>query len=445
MKSFFSRIKNAWPDTLFGRLVLIWLLTFLIGHVLEIGASYTTVLNYQTTKSEYYLSKDIALLVPALEHAQPSERALWLQRMERQDYRYELGAGAAANTIQLTSTRAKEISAALSLALDSRYLISVTAPNTPKELMVLHLPLSDGTPLTIHLNKIALKMPWWGGAIFATQILFLIILTWYALRQAMRPLLRLAEASEALGSSLQCEPIIESGPSEVARAAVAFNAMQRRITEHLAERVHILASISHDLQTPITRMRLRADLLDNGVDNGALRDKLHGDLNAMQVLVEEGIAYARSAHSVNEVPCRVDIDALLDSLTCDYLDDGQQIGLQGKANRVITTRPHALRRIVSNLVDNALKFAEQVEISVMLHTPNLLNISVQDRGPGIPATELDAVLKPFYRLEASRNRSSGGTGLGLAIAQQLSIALGGTLSLSNRDGGGLQATISLPC
>jgi len=440
VKPLLSVVKNWWPDTLFGRLILIWGATLLIGHLLDVAASYSTVTNYQVTRSDYYLSKDVAILVPMLENAAPPERTLWMKRMERQDYRYESRTSTGTEASPASAPRVREMVNALMHELGPSYRVSATASTNPDEQYELHVQIKDGTTLTIHLNKINVKLPWWGGLAFLAQVLTLIILTWFAVRQAMQPLLRLAEASEALGSSLQCDSIAESGPSEVARAAKAFNAMQRRITEHLAERVHILASISHDLQTPITRMRLRTDLMESGTQ----RDKLHGDLNAMQVLVEEGIAYARSAHSVNEILCRVDVDALLDSLVCDYVDGGQSIALKGRADCIITTKPHALRRIVSNLADNAFKFGEQVEIEITQPAAGHLTISVLDRGPGIPADELAAVLKPFYRLEESRNRHSGGTGLGLAIAQQLSGALGAVLVLSNRVGGGLQASISMP-
>jgi signal transduction histidine kinase len=227
---------------------------------------------------------------------------------------------------------------------------------------------------------------------------------------------------------------------EVVRAAKAFNAMQRRIADQLAERMQILAAVSHDLQTPITRMRLRADLLDSA----ALRDKLHGDLNAMQALVEEGIAYARSAQGITELPCRTDLYALLDSVVCDYVDAGQDIRLTGRFDRPLVTRPHAVRRVITNLVDNAIKFGRDVEIAIDAEPAERVSIAVRDRGPGILPTELKAVLHPFYRVENSRNRETGGTGLGLAIAQQLVAALGGTLTLLNRDGGGLEARFSLP-
>jgi signal transduction histidine kinase len=227
---------------------------------------------------------------------------------------------------------------------------------------------------------------------------------------------------------------------EVAQAAKAFNAMQRRIADYLAERVQILAAISHDLQTPITRMRLRAELLDNDT----AREKFQGDLNAMQELVEEGIAYARSAQGSTEAACSTDLYALLDSLVCDYADAGQRVGLAGTIETPITTRPKTLKRVIMNLVNNALKFAKDVEITIEHGASDRVSITVCDRGPGVPPSELKAVLQPFYRVESSRSRETGGTGLGLAIAQQLALALGGTLTLSNRSGGGLEARLSLP-
>jgi signal transduction histidine kinase len=282
-------------------------------------------------------------------------------------------------------------------------------------------------------------LPLWGGLIFMLQVAAVGIFTWLAVRQATRPLARLVDAAETLGASMQCEPIAEDGPVEVSRVAAAFNLMGRRIKDHLAERVRILAAISHDLQTPITRMRLRADLMDNP----ALRAKFQSDLDSMQVMVEEGIAYARSADRPTEPPCAVDIGAMLDALVCDYTDAGHAVRLIGACERVVVTRPHTLRRIVVNLADNALKFGEQVEIAMEAGQPGMLAICVRDRGPGIAPEQLAAVFQPFYRVESSRNRTTGGTGLGLAIAQQLSLAVGASLTLANRDGGGLEARLEL--
>jgi signal transduction histidine kinase len=221
-------------------------------------------------------------------------------------------------------------------------------------------------------------------------------------------------------------------------AARAFNAMQRRIAGYMAERVEILASISHDLQTPITRMRLRTDLMDDERD----REKFRQDLDAMLALVREGVAYARTLHGASEPPARIDIDALLEAMLGDYEDAGQPLQLEGRVGEAIVTRPHALRRILTNLIDNALKFGSDTRVQVSRNADRLV-VAVVDNGPGIPPDQLEAVLQPFYRVESSRNRSTGGTGLGLAIAHQLSMAIGAALELRNRSEGGLEARLTL--
>jgi signal transduction histidine kinase len=225
----------------------------------------------------------------------------------------------------------------------------------------------------------------------------------------------------------------------VARAARAFNAMQDRIATYMTERMQILAAISHDLQTPITRMRLRVDVMEGEAEGAKLRQ----DLQEMEALVKEGVTYARTMHGTTEVPCRIDPDALFDSLVCDYVDAGKDVSLQGRFGTSLTTRPQALRRIVGNLVDNALKFGGSAEIVVAALHDGQTTISVLDSGPGIPAESLEAVFEPFYRVETSRNRHTGGTGLGLAIARQLALAMDATLSLHNRSSGGLEARLTL--
>jgi signal transduction histidine kinase len=203
--------------------------------------------------------------------------------------------------------------------------------------------------------------------------------------------------------------------------------------------VQILAAISHDLQTPITRMRLRAETLEDA----PTRDKMLEDVALMQQLVREGIAYARSAHGATEPRQRVDLDAFLDSLVYDYVDTGKAVTLAGRTGLQLDSRLNALRRLLANLIDNAVKYAGAAEVQTHVEHGGV-RIEVLDRGPGIPEDELANVLQPFYRLEASRNRDTGGTGLGLAIAQQLADSLGAKLTLANREGGGLSATVCLP-
>jgi signal transduction histidine kinase len=276
----------------------------------------------------------------------------------------------------------------------------------------------------------------WLPYVLALQLAVLLLCAWAAVRLATRPLKRLAQAAENVRPDGDGERLPVGGPAEVAQAAGAFNAMQDRIARYMKERLQILASISHDLQTPITRMKLRAESMDEVPDRGKMLD----DLDQMQHLVREGIAYARSAHGNTEAPVRVDLNAFLDSLVLDYLDTGRPVSLQGRIDAPLVTRPHALRRVVANLIDNALKYAGSADVEIHDEADAVV-IGVGDRGPGIPEAELARVMEPFYRLEASRNRDTGGTGLGLAIAQQWADSIGATVVLRNREGGGLQAEV----
>ncbi|KQW46252.1 MULTISPECIES: ATP-binding protein [unclassified Roseateles] len=382
-----------------------------------------------------YLGRDVATAVAVLDRLPATERAAWLPTLERPNYRYELGAPAEALAADelagsLAQTLAAELGAARVGAAGAR----------PDGELVFALVLADGSALALRAQPPRLKLSGATLAVLAAQIAVLALCGVAAVRLATKPLHRLADAAERLGDDPGTAPLREDGPREVASAARAFNAMQARIKHHLRERSEILAAITHDLQTPLTRMRLRSELLADA----EARDKLLADIDEMRGLVGEGLNYAASAHAAEEAAQPVDIAALLDGLVCDGQDAGQQISLEMPALLPpLKTRPRALRRVIGNLVDNAVKFAGAAEVVV---TPGdgVLHIAVLDRGPGIPADQLQAAGQPFVRLEASRNRDSGGTGLGLAIAQKLALALGGTLVLQPRDGGGLEACLSLP-
>jgi len=277
----------------------------------------------------------------------------------------------------------------------------------------------------------------WLPVVLILQLLVLAVCAWIAVRQVVRPFSHFTRAVDALDPAAST-PMTEKGPLEVQRAAHAFNAMQARIQFYLRERAQILASISHDLQTPITRMKLRVEM----AGEPELRDKL---LNDMSRLVREGIAYARSSESLEETSLKLELNAWINSIACDYQDIGKNVHFQASETRMpIVTRPQALRRVMTNLLDNALKFGERAAIAIDVSSDSEVIIHIMDDGPGIPEAELEAVLQPFYRVETSRNRDTGGTGLGLAIAAQLTAQLEGKLRLANRAGGGLDVAITLP-
>jgi signal transduction histidine kinase len=275
--------------------------------------------------------------------------------------------------------------------------------------------------------------------LLAAQLALVALACWLAVRVATAPLRVLADVADALGPDLRPVEMPEQGPSEVLRAARAFNAMQRRIAGYVDERLRILAAISHDLQTPITRMRLRVDLMDDPVQ----QERFGDDLLQLQDLVREGIGYARTMHGKPEPVVAVDLDSLLDSIKLDYRDGGAAITVSGSSGAPLMTKPKALRRILCNLIDNACKYGGAADIVVTRDTTAQCTIGVLDPGPGIPQEMLEAVFEPFYRLEASRSRDTGGTGLGLAIARQLAGAMAASLTLHRRPEGGLEARLVL--
>jgi signal transduction histidine kinase len=272
-------------------------------------------------------------------------------------------------------------------------------------------------------------------------VLLIALVSWFAVRLALRPLQHMAAAAEAFGRDIHQPPLDTSGPSEVGQAAQAFNAMQEKVRAFMAERTQILAAVTHDLKTPLTRMRLR---LENCNDD-PLREKLGNDLAAMQTLIDEGLDLSRSLQST-ETGVRIDVGALLSSIADDAADAGQPVQFEEQAQGhpvLADCRPNGLRRAIENLIDNALKYGKTAEISLVTTADSAL-IRIRDHGPGIPEESLEEVLRPFVRLENSRSRESGGTGLGLAIASNLLAAQGATLTLTNLPEGGLEARIELP-
>lgn len=257
-------------------------------------------------------------------------------------------------------------------------------------------------------------------------------------RTAMRPLKQLAEAATELGHDIERPPLPERGATELRQAAAAFNAMQSRIRSHIRQRAHILAAITHDLQTPLTRLRLRLEK----VDDAELRDKLISDLSAMQSMVREGLDLARSMDSA-EAMQRLDLDSLIDSVCADATDAGQMVDVDGVTGASLMARPIALRRCLTNLLDNAVKYGYEAQVKVAREGGNAV-ISIRDKGPGIPPDEFEKVFEPFYRLESSRSRHTGGTGIGLTIARNIAEQHGGGISLRNHEEGGLVVTLSLP-
>ncbi len=263
-----------------------------------------------------------------------------------------------------------------------------------------------------------------------------------AVWRASAPLSMFTAAAERLGRDLNAQPLAEAGPEEVARAARAFNAMQARLQQMVRQRTQMLAALSHDLRTPLTRLRLRAELLDDGEQ----QVRICADLDQIEALITTSLEYVRDAFR-DERPAPLDLAVLVQTV-CDEADDaGRAVRYRGPEHLAFVARPVALRRSLANLIDNAIKYGQEASVALVLEPASGLAraiITVDDRGPGLPEAELERAFEPFYRADASRSRETGGIGLGLAIARAAAEADGGTVTLANRAVGGLRATLSLP-
>ena len=266
-------------------------------------------------------------------------------------------------------------------------------------------------------------------------IIFFVML---AVRQATHPLEQLSQAADNFGHDLDASPLPETGPSETLRAARAFNRMQDRIKHLVSERSRALAAVSHDLRTPLTRMRLRAEL----VEDESLRDQMVADLDSMAAMIDTTLNYLRGLQE-SELSCPIDINALVHSLMEDEALLGRTISLDGLALSPYVGRPSALRRALQNLADNALKYGCNVHL-IIHDSESILRITVNDDGKGVPEAEILRLAEPYYRPGAARCQEAGGSGLGLSIVKDVALMHGGELNLANHPEGGFSASLILP-
>lgn len=260
----------------------------------------------------------------------------------------------------------------------------------------------------------------------------------WAVRRVTAPLTSLVAAAERLGRNLDAPPLEPIGTTEMRQAARAFNEMQERLRRLIENRTLMLAAISHDLRTPLTLLRLRAENAAKDED----RDKMVATITQMDAMIDASLKFARS-EAISEPRRSADLAALVSSIVDDMADAGRAVTMIPSGELVYECQPEALRRAVTNLLDNALKYGKQAHLSIEV-TDASIAIIVEDQGPGIPQEEMARVVQPFYRLDISRGPETGGIGLGLAIARSVAEAHGGRLMLSNRAEGGLRASIALP-
>ncbi|ATE60759.1 ATP-binding protein [Thauera sinica] len=436
-------MKLPWPRSLFSRLMLIWL----VGIALVLALSFMLFAGERERVGRAALlagiAQEIATAADVLDRMPAAERERWIDEFGRRRLRFALREP---GEMPPTEQSGNPLLQALRDAMPERTvsLHRIERHGMPHPMLAASVGLADGTALLVRLPGFppppGLRLPPPDRLLAALLALIggVSLLAWIAVRLATRPLSRMAAAARAIGEDPERAPMDTAGPTEVAQAAVAFNQMQQRIREHVAERTRILAAISHDLQTPITRLRLRAEM----VDDDTLRARIQSDLDAMQALVREGLDYARSLDE-RQPAQPIDLEGLLSALRADAEDMGWEVSLAGSARHACPGQPTALRRALWNLIENGVKFGQRVAIALR-ESADGFEIRIRDNGPGLPESELEKVFEPFYRTESSRSRETGGTGLGLAIARNLLRAQRGDVRLRNHPEGGLEAVVTLP-
>ena len=302
------------------------------------------------------------------------------------------------------------------------------------------VPLQDG-----HWLSFITQVPASGPAVsrqflvsMALMATILLALSVWVVRRVTAPLASLSAAAMRLGNDLNAPPLPDTGTVEMQRASRAFNTMQARLRSLLEDRTRMLAAISHDLRTPLTLLRLRAENFADTTE----RDKTLTIIAEMDAMVAETLRFARD-QATAEPRRRTDLTVLLGSVIDDALDAGAPVSMEPAMPIVYECQPAALKRALTNLLDNAVKYGKRARAAIR-STPRAVEITIDDDGPGIPEAELGRVFEPFYRVEGSRSRDTGGIGLGLAIALSVVQGHGGQLRLSNRPEGGLRASAVLP-
>ena len=310
------------------------------------------------------------------------------------------------------------------IGLSDQRTVTVVVPRSTHDYLIVR---AGGTALATHARPFV-------GTVTTLIIVGLVL---WATRRSVRHLPRFAEAAEALGRNAAAPPLAETGPREVRRAAAAFNEMARRVRAYLDERTHMLAAVSHDLRTQLTRLAMRLEYVSDANQQARARE----DVAQMTRLLDSVLAFSREDRA-DEPAISLDIGTLLDTLADDERGLGHRAEYHGPIHCVMDGRPTALRRAFTNLIDNAVRYGGEADITLSSDDGRVV-VEIADRGPGIPAADRARALQPFQRLEPSRNRTTGGTGLGLAIAHTVVTRHGGALTFSERAGGGLVVRVEL--
>lgn len=433
-------VPQLWPASLAGRTTLVLLVSLLALHVGSVWVHEMALRGTDLAAQERALAGNLGQAARALAAMPEVERDRAAHAMSTPGLELHWRPGTAAGGTdadpELVALR-ERLTAAADLGR-----IELGWADAERHLLVGTLPIDE-------TGRVAFAMPLFrlghggffdpvGIASLAAVAAGIALVSVVLVRGLTRPLRDLAAAADHIGHSATPVRVPEAGPAEVQHAARAFNAMQKRIRGLVEDRTQALAAVSHDLRTPITRLRLWAGFLEEG----EARDRIEGNLDEMQAMIEATLDYLREGREIEE-PRAADLVAVLRTVCDAAADAGGDVTYEGPETLVLPLRRVGIRRALANLVGNAVAYGGGARVTLR-RASGLVEVEIADGGPGIPESEMERVFEPFYRLEESRNRATGGVGLGLTIARRAVQADGGTLRLANRLDGGFSAIVALP-
>ncbi|WP_089174924.1 ATP-binding protein [Bosea sp. AS-1] len=446
-------VERLWPDTVASRAIMVLVAALLAFHLLGFWAYRVGVESLATAARDRGLAEHIVSIKRAIASAPAGperDRAahdLSSASLEVHWSKVSLVLGSAPMTERTKAMEARLKELAPELAAESFRVgfaddgaLGSGNADAYRHMMLVSVQLADGSWVNFSSSALGAhqNIDW---SVIAVTICFgvgIVIVALLLLRWATRPLRDLAIAAERFSLDQTPQPLPENGPIEVRRAARAFNTMRERIQRLVTERMQAMAAVSHDLRTPITRLRLRSELLNDD----ATRDLIDADLAEMEAMIDSTLEYLRGGVS-SEVIRPIDLASVIETIVDDHIDQGHRVSLTGLASAPVLGRVLSLKRAFSNIISNAIKYGEIASVTIA-EIDHQLVIIVEDEGPGIPQADMERVFQPFVRLEESRGRETGGTGLGLTIAASVIQTHGGHISLTNRANGGLCVTITFP-
>ncbi|MCV9938979.1 ATP-binding protein [Boseaceae bacterium BT-24-1] len=445
--------KRLWPDTVASRAILILVAALLAFHLLGYWAYRVGVENLATAGQDRGLAERIVSIkraIASLPQAPERDRVahdLSSASLEVHWSKISLVLGNAPLTerTRAMETRLKEL--APELAAESFRVgfaddgaLGAGEANAYRHMMLVSVRLDDGSWVNFSSSALGASqhLDWGLTAIMICFAVAIVVVALLLLSWATRPLRDLAVAAERFSLDQIPQPLPENGPIEVRRAARAFNTMRERIRHLVAERTQAMAAVSHDLRTPITRLRLRSEFLDDD----ATRTLIDADLSEMEAMIDSTLDYLRGGTSSE--PLRpVDLASVIETIVDEHVDQGHRVSLIGLSSAPVRGGVISLKRAASNIIGNAVKYGQAARVTIT-EAGDSFSVIVEDEGPGIAEADRERVFQPFVRLEESRGRQTGGSGLGLTIALAIARSHDGSIALENRAEGGLRITLLLP-